>query len=83
VTVETGHFEGFPSVVCAMGLVPGGEHTLCGDAYDVYSEGEGHGAWVETGKPVNCVQCVEIIRAARAVRLAPTKRHKERQIKPA
>lgn len=49
----------------------GGEHTLCGDAYDISeSDGNPEAAWepIERG-PVTCENCAIIIQSCRGVRI--------------
>lgn len=49
----------------------GGEHTLCGDAFDINSEpDEAACAWkiVKHG-PVTCFNCASVIEACRGVRI--------------
>lgn len=56
----------------------GGEHTLCGDAFDIDSEkGDEEHAWVDA-RPglVTCEKCAAVIRACRGVKIQkPTQRH--------
>jgi hypothetical protein len=52
-----------------------GEHTLCGDAFDISSEpDEADCAWVDYPHgPVTCTKCTEVVMACRGVRLKPTR----------
>lgn len=51
----------------------GGEHTLCGDAFDIDAiegEDEKGAAWVECDPgPVTCENCARVIEACRGVRI--------------
>lgn len=49
----------------------GGEHTLCGDAFDIDSEKEYENHAWEYAKhgPVTCENCARVIHACRGVRI--------------
>lgn len=48
-----------------------GEHTLCGDAFDIDSEpGNELQAWVERNQgPVTCGNCALVIKSCRGIRI--------------
>jgi len=54
----------------------GGEHTLCGDAFDIDNGDEQH-AWedVKSG-PVTCENCARVIEECRGVRIRISKEGK-------
>lgn len=61
--------DGMCHVVSPIG---GGEHTLCGIAYDAH-ETENEPDWAEvplTGRMVTCCECAAVVVACRRVRLA-------------
>jgi len=47
-----------------------GEHTLCGDAFDIDIGGAEAAAWTDVNRgPVTCTLCAQIIIACRSVRI--------------
>jgi len=56
-----------PKGVCVVNVVSGGEHTLCGDAFDLASDEEGY-EWKPTRSlTVTCDHCVRIIESLRGI----------------
>ncbi len=52
--------------------IGGGEHTLCGNAFDIDSEPDGVDfAWVECEpRPLTCPLCAMVVKACRGVAIA-------------
>lgn len=48
--------------------VSGGEHTLCGDAFDLASDVDGYGWKPTKTKTITCPNCAQVIREVRNLR---------------
>ncbi|AFU88285.1 hypothetical protein CcrColossus_gp415 [Caulobacter phage CcrColossus] len=48
--------------------VSGGEHTLCGDAFDLASDVDGYEWTPSKSKTITCPNCAQIIREVRNLR---------------
>jgi hypothetical protein len=48
----------------------GGEHTLCGDAFDIDLGDEANGWEVVQASTVTCMECALVIKACRGVRVS-------------
>jgi hypothetical protein len=46
----------------------GGEHTLCGDAFDLGSDAPGYEWCTTTSRTVTCPNCAAVIKLCRGVR---------------
>jgi hypothetical protein len=50
-----------PKGVCVVSPAGGGEHTICGDAFDIASH-EADYEWLPTAKKsVSCLDCIRIV----------------------